>query len=280
MKTVIVVGDGWGAVAVVKGLLQSEIDFKVHTEDETILELLHNDAAYVIDDINSLRDEFIVFAGYKPIVSDDVLNSNDCLNIHYSLLPQYRGLHSTVWAMLNNEPYLGLTVHRMDQYIDNGDIIYQYKVANDKNLTSYDFMTLFNQHIEANISEVLTKYSSNLLTATKQDKSQASWVGKRTYKHCQIDFTQGIDYLKNFFRALVLPYPLPYINHKGSVYQVVEVDYFKSTTRTDEGRILNIDNEGIWIKCKDGYLILKEMIDENNERVEYSRFKIGQYVNK
>lgn len=60
------------------------------------------------------------------------MNKNKIINIHYSLLPKYRGYHSTVWAIINDEKYLGLTIHEMSEYIDDGDIIYQYKVENDK----------------------------------------------------------------------------------------------------------------------------------------------------
>jgi methionyl-tRNA formyltransferase len=46
------------------------------------------------------------------------------------LLPKYRGLHSTVWSILNNEPYFGLTIHIMNEFIDDGPVVYQYKFRN------------------------------------------------------------------------------------------------------------------------------------------------------
>ena len=130
------------------------------------------------------------------------------------------------------------------------------------------------------VANVIEKFIKGGLTPQKQDKSQASWVGKRNEKDCMIDCTKPIAYQKAFFRALVDPYPLPYIIHKGQKYVVTRASYHHSSVQTHIGRILNIDNEGIWVKVADGYLILQELRNTNNEIVPYSTYKIGQYIGK
>jgi methionyl-tRNA formyltransferase len=61
-----------------------------------------------------------------------------CLNVHSALLPKYRGMLPTFWALLNGEPETGVTVHRMVEGIDGGDIILQRRVpiAADETLLS------------------------------------------------------------------------------------------------------------------------------------------------
>lgn len=278
MKNLLVVGDGWGAISVVKGLLKNKIEFSLLTKDEFLVDLSYKHDIVLIDSFEHIEDHLILFAGYKLIISQNVIEKNDCLNIHYSLLPQYRGFHSTVWAILNDECYLGLTIHRMDQYIDNGDIVYQYRLKNQQTMTSSDFMVLFNEHIENVISQVLIKYDLGVLIPIKQDKKQASWVGKRSLAHCKIDFNQSISYLKNFFRAHVSPYPLPFVVIKNIKYIVTMVDYHYSAIKTDIGRVLNIDEDGMWVKCYDGYLIIKELQSTNGDVISLNNFKIGIYV--
>lgn len=274
-KRIILLGDGWGAIAVYKGLTDFCLPVFVQTNDEELRSMAKREITHTLAQYS---DELLLFAGYKPIVSKEVLEKNTCINIHYSLLPAYRGFHSTVWAILNDEPYLGATIHLMSPYIDDGPIIYQYKVENDFVSTSCDYMNMFNKKMTEVISGVLSDYINGRIISVEQDKSKASWVGKRNEKDCQIDFTKPISYQKAFFRALVSPYPLPYIIHKGQKYVVTEVSFHPSFCQTHIGRILNIDDEGIWVKIADGYMIMQELRDENNEIVSYSKFRIGQCV--
>lgn len=275
-KRIIVFGDGWGAVAVMKGLRNFGLPVYVVSNDEDVMQLAEHTAAA---DLSVYDDELLLFAGYKPIVPNSVLEKNCCINIHYSLLPQYRGMHSTVWAILNDEPELGGTIHLMSQYIDDGDILYQFRVANDRTSTSRQYMETFNHIVEDNVADVLTRFIQGSLIPQKQDKSKASWVGKRNEKDCMIDFSKPIAYQKAFFRALVEPYPLPYVLHKGNKYEVTKVGYHPSSVKTHIGRILNIDNEGLWVKCANGYMVLQELRDVENQVVPVSVFRIGQYLN-
>ena len=71
---------------------------------------------------------------------------------------------------------------------------------------------------------------------------------------------------------------MPYILFKGQKYIVKKVAFHNVNVVTDIGRILNIDDEGIWVKCKDGYMILKELMDESQQLVPLDNFKIGQYL--
>lgn len=274
-KRIIVIGDGWGAVAVLKGLQNFFLPVYVVSNDEDVLAVAERTADA---DLSLYHDEFLLFAGYKPIVPKEVLNTNCCINIHYSLLPQYRGLHSTVWAILNDEEYLGATIHLMDEFIDNGPILYQYKVKNDRESNSRQYMEMFNSHIKDVIGYVLTDFLDGKIIPQKQDKSNASWVGRRNEKDCKIDFSKPLAYQKAFFRALVEPYPLPYFTHKRERYEVTKADYHPSSVITHIGRILNIDNEGIWVKCADGYLVVQEIRNKDGKSVSFDTFKIGQYV--
>ena len=275
-KRIIVFGDGWGTIAVLKGLQNFSLPVYVVSNDEDVLQLAEHTADA---DMSLYEDELMLFAGYKPIVPNGVLEKNCCINIHYSLLPQYRGMHSTVWAILNDEPVLGWTIHLMNQFIDDGDIIYQFKLLNDGTSSSRQFMETFNHGVEENIADVLTRFLQGSLIPQKQDKSKASWVEKRNEKDCMIDFSKSIAYQKAFFRALVEPYPLPYVILKGNKYEVTKVGYHPSSVETHIGRILNIDNEGLWVKCADGYMVLKELRNADNSVVPFESFRIGQYLN-
>ena len=68
----------------------------------------------------------------KPIIE---LAPKGCLNLHTAMLPRYRGLMPTFWALLNNEEYIGVSVFFVDEGIDSGPIVVQKKLpANNSSL--------------------------------------------------------------------------------------------------------------------------------------------------
>jgi methionyl-tRNA formyltransferase len=274
-------GDGWGAIAAYRSLREVFINIDVLTSDEELtkeVQAPHN----VIENFNQTNSNLIICAGYKPIISQQQLIEKKHINIHYSMLPKYRGLHSTVWAILNDEKELGLSIHIMNEFIDDGPILYQHSIANDGKSSSRYYMEYFNKWIEDNLGLVIEKYIKKEITPYEQDKSLATWVGRRKKNDCKIDFSKDHFYLKNFFRALVAPYPLPYIEllKSRSEYSIQKVTFLKRDITAHIGRIVNIDAEGVYVSSKDGYVVLNEILDQDNQAVEYSRFKIGTFLNQ
>lgn len=272
-------GNGWGAVAAYKSLVAKFPNIVVATNDDNLKSLAGLNAKMIsFEDINN---SLIIFAGYAPIVPASVLAKNTCINIHYSLLPKYRGYHPTVWALLNDEEYIGGTVHLMSEYVDDGDIIYQWKVENDRQKTSTDYMLYFNKHIEDNLGDVIEGFISGDIKPVPQDKSKASWVAKRNLQDCKIDFSKPIDWQRRFWRCLVPPYPEPFVEWKGKHLVVRNVSFKESPEISHLGRIVNIDNDGLWVKCKDGYIVIHEFIDtQNNEIFSLKNFKIGMFLDE
>jgi len=194
-------------------------------------------------------------------------------------LPAYRGFHTTVWAMLNNEPMLGFTIHRINQFVDDGPIVYQYKEPNNFMDSASDYMTRFNNKTEEVLLGVVNDYLDGNIPEIAQDRSKASWVGRRKLSHCSINFNKSLEYQKTFFRALTNPYPLPYFTLKEEVFEVQDAGFHSSPVVTDRGRILNIDTEGVWISCEGGYIICKKIaFRADHKEVPYSYFKIGQML--
>lgn len=65
---------------------------------------------------------------FDAIIKPDKFASSELFNIHFSLLPKYRGCYPTAWALINNETETGATLHKIDAGIDTGDIIAQHEV--------------------------------------------------------------------------------------------------------------------------------------------------------
>lgn len=270
-------GKGWGAVAAVKSLKQF-YNLECLSTDGNVIDLL-SDQSNSVNSFDEFTCNLIICAGYEPLIEEKLLSRYKIINIHYSLLPAYRGWHSTAWAIMNGENKLGLSIFEMNQFMDDGAIIHQKEFVNDNTSSATHYMGLMNNYIEDNLGKIIKKYSNGEITPKPQDKSKASWVGKRNQTHNLINFNNSFEHCKRLFRVLQFPYPKPQIEYKKEIYTVQKVKYHKCSINTDIARILNIDNEGIWIKAQDGYIIVNDIEDINNNTINNNTFKIGTYVN-
>jgi methionyl-tRNA formyltransferase len=253
-------GEGWGALAALDGISLRFHKIAVVSDDKTIINYAKSRGFQVERSIFEVNADIYVCSGFTKILDKSFLDSKVVLNIHYSLLPKYRGLHSTVWSLLNDEPYFGLTIHLMNEFIDDGPILHQYKFEN-MGQNSREIIEACNQYIAINLSQILDDYLTSKIKFIPQDKKEATWVCRRNLDDCLIDFEQSINYLALFFRALVEPYPLPRVKTERHNVEIVRSELILSDYNTTNGRVVNIELDRVWIKILNGFLIVSEIRD-------------------
>ncbi|MFA6639456.1 MAG: phosphoribosylglycinamide formyltransferase [Defluviitoga tunisiensis] len=91
----------------------------------------------LFEHLKSFNFDLIVLAGYMRILPDYIVNyyKGKIINIHPSLLPNYKGINAIVRAFENKEKYTGITIHYVDEGVDTGKIIFQKKVRTKKSDT-------------------------------------------------------------------------------------------------------------------------------------------------
>jgi methionyl-tRNA formyltransferase len=275
--SICICGDGWGAIAALDGLALSYTDIVVVTNDEDVIERALIRGLKVASDLMLVEANLYVCAGLTQILKKEFLDKHRVLNIHYSLLPKYRGLHSTVWAILNDEPFFGLSIHEMNEFIDDGPILYQHKFQNIGQ-TSLEIMEACNKHISQNLSVIISNIQEGNLVPVDQNKSEATWVCRRNLKDCLIDFDQTIDYFRLLFKALVEPYPLPRVLIKDQLIEIVSSELVSVSYFMHNGRVVNVENEKAWVKVEDGLIVVSSVRDANTkeELCISELFKLGQ----
>ena len=127
--------------------------------------------------------------------------------MHGSLrLPQYRGRCPVNWAILNGETITGITLHRIVQKIDAGDIIYQKEVT----ITDQDTAGDVQDRLDQATYDLLMEHGCDIVMGTipscPQSLSHGSYYGGRTPEDGRIDITKNHRTIFNLVRA-VLPYP-------------------------------------------------------------------------
>lgn len=274
---IIFAGSGHGGIVAFKSLQAEFKNINVLTDDSAIITLFRN-TDKKIESLNDNKTEIVVCAGYHSIISADILEKKTIINTHPSLLPKYRGMHGLVWAMLNFEEELGFTIHLMNKYIDDGDILKQYKIKYE-NQTSQEIMKKFDDYVLNNLGRVVKAFLLGKITPTKQNIDEATWVCKRNIDDCVIDFNKSNKYINMLFKALVRPYPLPMIRVKNKLYEISKYQLKTIKYEMHLGRVVNIEDNKAYIKVSEGILIIENLLDfETNEKIsDISKLlKIGQ----
>ncbi len=198
-----------------------------------------------------------------------------CINLHASLLPKYRGAAPINWAVLNGENETGLTVIRMNEEMDGGDILAQKRLP------------IFEEDNAVSLGERLGQEGSELLLETidliekgrvkflPQDESLASFAPVIKKKDGRIVWQDSAARLHNQVRALQ-PWPGTYCflgNGLLKIWKtkVVDDDYSGGMP----GEIVAIQKEGIVVAAGKGNLLIEELQVAGGKRMSAEKFLLG-----
>jgi len=188
--------------------------------------------ARTFDIIRSLCPELIVVSTFNQIITKRIIRipKYGVINVHPSLLPQYRGTTPTVWALLNGGKKTGITVHFIeDETIDSGRIILQSELK----ILSQDTDGMLRFRLAELSKETLSKainliLSKNMTDFPLQDESKATYFPKRSVQDAGIDLNEPFPRLCDRIRAMT-PYPGAFITYRDLKYIVKSAVLLNST---------------------------------------------------
>lgn len=194
------------------------------------------------------------------------------LNIHGSLLPKYRGRTPHVWAIINNEKKTGITIHKIDEGCDTGDILDQKEVLIAPNDTSTDILNKFSLNYEVLIKKSLNKILRNEeLVFVTQNDDLATFFGKRTPEDGEIDWNWQKERIKNWVRAQAYPYPGAYTYYNDEKLIIDEISFSEIgfTDKIVNGTVLSV--LPLNVKVVNGVIEIRKHRSENVEFIKGER---------
>ena len=204
--------------------------------------------------------DFLVVAAYGKIIPDWMLESPKIMsiNVHYSLLPKYRGASPIQSCLLNGDKKTGITFIKMSNKLDEGECIqkYEIEVHPDHNKIKLED-ELCNLAIE-NIYSVLCDITQKNFTLLKQDNNESSFCKKIDKKDSMINFTMSSAEIYNKFRAF---YEWPGISfeHKGITIKIREMYVIGDNNFNTNDNIFNFTNLGLIIKTVDKNIVITHL---------------------
>jgi methionyl-tRNA formyltransferase len=203
--------------------------------------------AETVEALLKISCDFIVVAAYGQILPKTVLDHAPCINLHASILPQYRGASPIQQAILNGDKETGVTAMLMDVGLDTGDILKIEKIAiGDDEMVGSLFARLTACAAGLTI-DVLKNFDT--LTPLPQDDAMASHCAKITKQQGEVAFADA-SALYNRYRAFT-PWPGVYLESGLKLKKIMLVESEKSH---NAGEILAIEDEGIVVGCEKGAL--------------------------
>ncbi|MGR5095362.1 bifunctional UDP-4-amino-4-deoxy-L-arabinose formyltransferase/UDP-glucuronic acid oxidase ArnA [Vibrio maritimus] len=216
-----------------------------------------------VDKIRAMKPDALFSFYYRNMISQEVLDiaPKGGFNLHGSLLPTYRGRAPINWTLVNGETETGVTLHKMVQKADAGDIVGQEKIA----ITDEDTAETLHKRMNAASSDLLSKVLPTIVdgsfTATAQDESKATYFGRRTPADGEIKWSNDSRTVFNLVRAVTEPFPgaFTFLGERKLIIWGAEAS--DKTYDVTPGTI--VATSPLTIACAQGSLIVKSGEAEN-----------------
>lgn len=240
-------------------------------------------------EINSFKDDVVkTLPDYKPdlfvvasfgfIVPKWVLAipSWGPLNVHPSLLPLYRGPSPMQWALLKGDAITGITLIRMNEKMDEGDVVYQEQamIEPGENLTG------LSKRLAARAAAILPDFLDTIkirgiMTGTEQQHEIATYTPIITKEMGKIDWTKSAAEIDRQVRAFV-EWPVAHAFLDGKMVKIFDVAVEKGLSSSrNPGKIRGITKEGILVDTAMDVLMIKDLQMENKKRMSAFDFARG-----
>jgi len=246
----------------------------------------------VIKKIKNLKPELILVIAYGHILPGEVIRipANGCINIHFSLLPKYRGPAPIQWALLNGERITGVTSILMDEIVDHGRIVIQERVEilpDDNFLSLREKLLSKGLDIMVGTLDLIRAGNPPLEVQDEKLVTLAPLIEKEDGKIAWQDSTEDI---YNRVRALN-PWPSTFTHLKSKRLKILGArpirEIHNSTLKESvPGQIVQLERDkGFIVKSGDGFLLITDVQMENKagckayDFVQGARINIGDRLN-
>ena len=154
--------------------------------------------------MEEIGPDFIVVAAYGQILPKPVLRSAKLvpLNIHFSLLPSYRGAAPVAKAILNGDTFTGVTIMVMEESLDSGPVLRQRTLAIPPSATTGEIEAKLSVAGGEILVETMDAYLRRDVTPFDQDEEKASWAPRITKEDARIDWNENAFKIHNRVRAM------------------------------------------------------------------------------
>ena len=229
--------------------------------------------------LEELSPELIAVVAYGKILPESVIKfpKYRCVNVHGSLLPEYRGAAPMQRAIIDGKETTGITTMYMDVGLDTGDMILKGEIA----IEDSDNFESIHDKLGALGAELLVQTVSLIkegkAPAEAQDDSRATYAAKIEKSDCLIDFSRSAREIHCLIRGLS-PRPLAFTHTPdGKLLKILSAERIDKDHDAPAGTVVSLD-DGITVACGKGAVKLTAVLPEGKGRMPAADFVRGRKV--
>ena len=232
------------------GIDKFQKSFKKYCKKKKIIKIINIEEACKIPDL------YFISLHFDKIIRIEKFKTKSLYNIHFSLLPKYKGMHTTAWPIINGEKFTGVTLHKIDNGIDTGNIISQIKFKISINDNAEKVFLNYMKYGVILFKKNLYKLINNNYNSLNQDMLESSYYSKNSidFNNINIDLNKTAFDIHNQIRAFIFKhYQLPSV--KG--HKIISSKILKSKSKLKPGKIVSFSGKSLKISTIDYNLLLK-----------------------
>ncbi len=241
------------------------------------------------DMVNALRElapDLIVTCAFGQLLPQSVLDipKLGTINVHGSLLPQYRGAAPIQWSLINGETKTGITTMFTDIGLDTGDMLLKDEITIPDDMTAGELHDVMSECGAKTLIRTLKALEEGSLVRIPQDSNKATYAPKIEKNTGWIDWTQSSRKIHDRIRGCT-PWPGAYSEFcncrvricRSELSESPYSDSDKSLITNDAlpGTILKLDPDGMWVKSGDGALLIREIQVDSCKRMTPQQYACG-----
>jgi len=226
--------------------------------------------------LKSYKADLIVVAAYGRILPPSILDLPPlgCINIHGSLLPRHRGAAPIQWAILKGDQQAGVTIMRIEEEMDTGDILLPAAIEIAGDETAGSLFTKLSELGGKTLMEALDLLRQGKLTPTPQDHGLATMAPPLKKEDGKIDWTRPAIELHRLIRGLD-PWPMASSFLKGKRTRLFSPEVIYKDTDLAPGTILSGTRQGLLVATGENCLLIRELQPEGKKRMAAKAFLCG-----
>jgi methionyl-tRNA formyltransferase len=229
--------------------------------------------------LQSWKPQIIVVVAYGRILPKPILElaPQGCLNVHYSLLPKYRGAAPVAWTIINGDTIAGVTTMRLVEKMDAGPIYLQEAMPVAPEETTASLQSKLTPVGAKLLLETIDMLKRGLLRPRPQDEAAATFAPMLKKEDGLVDWSQPAKAIERRIRGFT-PWPSAYTYHRGRMLKIHRARIVDVQSETDPGTITRADAGGFWVATGSGTLSLEEVQLEGKRRLTGIDFVRGARV--
>ncbi len=240
-----------------------------------------------VEQIKNIKAELAVVVAYGRILPTEILNAYPlgCVNVHASLLPEYRGAAPIQRCIMDGKTVTGVCTMYMEEGLDTGDIIVKKTVDITESMNCGDLTDALAKAGADAMKETIEQMVSGTLKRTKQDDSKSTYAAKVEKSELMIDFSNSAKDIHNLVRGV---YPnltaYTYIETSKGKRQLklVKTHYVSSGVHGTAGEVIECDDKKniLAVACGEGVLYIEELTPEGKNKMRSADFIRGRGICK